>query len=1650
MKLHVGERLPGAGPPSHPGGYEVTGVVAETTWYGLYTARKIYYNFDFQGKRLREADENEWLEVYLRTINYPRLDDAEYVTKRRARARAEARRILGNRTSNLWPEPLDLLEIPNTRDPFTFGRADPPPGGAAESGPPTPGALSSLDPRFSQLVGTEPVLVFARPQGEPLARWRQKIQPLAWVLGVLAELLEFIQAAHGDGLLLNGLGPGAVLVDPVGRVHYLGTDMVVELEPGTQLAIAGAAAGAGSDWTRLFPPERYPRGFAAPECFDPARPRDRRTDLYGWATIAYFLLTGDRPPQLALNQGQAWARFEEPQFARLERALRSIPPIHARNWAEQLGVDGEVLVQGWPRNLLSVLRLCLRADPTQRPGSVADVRAWLMTPPPPPVPVALAVRPASDQPVNVYLDIRDINPSLTVVVRRGIGFQPMSPDEGELVVESPPAAQVVDADWMMPVFEEPDGHNLSSGSSVHYAVFTRASRDGRVTFSAPTVAELVVANPVGLRRCAEGGAAAGTTEEPEPARVRLLFEVFEPKRLAEVLLGSPLPQVRGWAVSRLARLPRTSEVQTTFWRCLKDETPAIRLEAARALLESLPGPSAALVRQVAEAIGGRHTDDAVQAAWSLRQVGVAEEAIHETIAALERDRPSACPECGLIFRSHERVGHLVEAHGYVDCLGSLLPRPEALARLWDQTFSQADRAAHGRLCELLAGTSPAPRLSGPTGPKGEASEPERPAYVAALEAQLHLRADGLLAARWQQLPRLVECLRASPAARPHFRHLLTSADNRVRDIGRELVLPEVAETLSGEDISPRDVRRELDALCPHLFIEEKIQLCLALPHAGVDAAAAEACLHELQAERPVSCSRCGGLVAAKHFETHLRRAHHIFQFRGVQRTLEDTLKALAAAVCGSSPDYEAWKALERITLEEFKDRADGVLTNQLAGCLGQVPEPRLGQVIASAAEAMAAAGAGPRFAIVLAETTPASPVLAHLALELATRLPVPLESATLAAVRPLLSSKQLPAEVRLDATAAFLRTTGKTGPAAMEVLQALVGESGKARAIERLRELERRVGNSPAIDELCARLEEQIRMVCPRCSVQLRRPAMREHLWQEHRLVLDGRRVREPWRLIEDWLIEFRLEPDPSLLARCRELAQRLDAESGLMRLNQLILAHGIDDAEARRDLVAEAQRRRVSLCPHCYAVVVPRQEPPPAELSVWRGRLSGRGYRVEVSDAGLVPWLEIETPGRVLFRGTEPPPRLTRKGALLLLAGIPALAGLVLSILLPALGVPALLPVAGTLALSLALGLFVSLRRGVDPPALDRAVDHAWQMLAPRLHEGGFLMEDSAFAAGLALASAGRGHRNHREESLKFLRRETETAVASSYGPVRHLAAFWRLTIEDMARADLDPVPVVVGQLGRCFDGKLPFTYAGQLLDRWQAPWWTAGALARLRVLLCDRAFEAGLEVQDLIEIGRVTPPLAAALKTDDVQGLGHLRLLWSLRPSRPWDRFGQTVSVFELAADPDTDRTRLDRYPDLLLTVEEKPVIHVCAGGIALLDEVFTQPPRSVEVVAQRPLGEAGFELVLDDRRLAFATDPEATARRLERLLRYFFHDFRSQVPAVLRWRSPAVSRTLRVQNAVPCPQCHQPVVVRLGDVGISMDVAGDLEPPARGKAV
>ncbi len=247
------------------------------------------------------------------------------------------------------------------------------------------------------------------------------------------------------------------------------------------------------------------------------------------------------------------------------------------------------------------------------------------------------------------------------------------------------------------------------------------------------------------------------------------------------------------------------------------------------------------------------------------------------------------------------------------------------------------------------------------------------------------------------------------------------------------------------------------------------------------------------------------------------------------------------------------------------------------------------------------------------------------------------------------------------------------------------------------------------------------------------------------------------------------------------------------------------------------------------------------------------------------------------------------------------------------------------------------------------------------------------------------------------------------------------RLMVEDAAAVGADPIPLVADQLARCFEGRLPLIYAEHFLAGWRSRWWTKGNLVRLRVLVCDHAFEAGFEVSNLLDAGQTAPALGDVLGTDDPARLAALRLLWSQRPTRPWDHCGEARTVFDLAAESAQEEL-LDRRPDLLLyqrvpqwviAAEDgaEPMREVeilfCAGGLWLQEVRFTAAPAAVEETHRA----FGGELVLGKHRFRGAGDIDALARRMERWFRFAFGEFLPKTAEVRQWRSPERAAILRV---------------------------------------
>src|SRR5439155_15646593 len=127
-----------------------------------------------------------------------------------------------------------------------------------------------------------------------------------------------------------------------------------------------------------------------------------------------------------------------------------------------------------------------------------------------------------------------------------------------------------------------------------------------------------------------------------------------------------------------------------------------------------------------------------------------------------------------------------------------------------------------------------------------------------------------------------------------------------------------------------------------------------------------------------------------------------------------------------------------------------------------------------------------------------------------------------------------------------------------EILSSLLAGLRTHHALRRLRRLEQRIGPNPLIREAVAEREQKLRMRCSRCTAELRRREMIQHLWTAHGLVLHGHRPRDPWDVIEEWIAHFARSGDEKLLERCCELGERADPQHGLLRVYRRFLSRGL------------------------------------------------------------------------------------------------------------------------------------------------------------------------------------------------------------------------------------------------------------------------------------------------------------------------------------------------------------------------------------------------------------------------------------------------------------------------------------------------------------
>ena len=1568
MKLQAGERLAGTGTATQPGGYVVSEVLRETPYLGYYVGRKIQYNFDFSSKRVRETDDREWLEVLLRTLRYPHIEDADDVAWRRRMVREEVRFILGRSGNRSWPQPLDVLELDRHRDPFAFPTSDP-----------------------------EPVLVLARPHGLPLADWQQQVVPLATILTVLAEILVFIEQSHAQGWVLQGLGPGAIIVDRAGRTHYLASDLT--LDP-RRFAVA-AGPSAVTRWSRLFPTDRFPRGFAAPELFQPTKLPERRADLYSWGWLVYGLLAGQQAWHIALEQGRPWAQYQPAHASRLERTLQQIPPAFLRDWADQLGVEANDLVAEWPTRFLAVLAKVLHFDPAQRPESVAQFREWLRKPPPPPLRAMLAAY-QGDGSAQILLDSASAPGEDVATIRRWVGEPPADLSEGSKVYEGPLVPHLVDS--QVPIVDRP----------IYYAGFLR----DRAGSSSAIVTRLTRATLDNVRRHAET-LAEQTPDDASPPVLRLYARLLGPMSVADAVLTSEHALARRWGLAQLRDLLEQPLHATASAERLEsllgDPAENIRHEAAALLWPLETSQTDDRLLSLLRRAGPGGADDSLRALVALRP-RIDDPQYRRVLAVLEGEKPTQCPVCKVQLSARDRDLHLMTAHGYAEVDSSMLPRPVAVGRLWEKTFADGDLSAHRRLAELLDGTT----------------------YATSLERELLRRhmltppdpADPRSSGQgtsWRWIDAAREGVKRHRETLPR---LLVASDERLRRFGEAIGAAYIAEELGSKAIDGDALRKSLEEAAPGpALLEERMAIAERLAAMGIASAAVEACLRSLERDRPIPCPECAARVPAGELETHLRQAHQVFQFRGVRRSYAATREAMLDALFASSFDPNLWRQAESLAVDRHGEQADRRFATWLCLRLKRLPRPDRPTLMPQVAGVAAASPRVDRLLGGLLAQDEGS--LEHMGRQLAAQIAArsaALPKETVATLTPLIGDKTIPRSVREDLLASLL-AQARSEKKAVELLRKFVEGSGKLRAIERLDRLELRVGRMAAIDEVRGALQQRVRMNCPRCGIELQQRDMLNHLWDRHRLVLDQQRVREPWRVLADWVVDYRLEKDPAILERCKELAQRSDPRDGIGRLHRLLLSHGVEDAEGRRQLIASIQGKERSLCPHCFTDNALSRVSDTPPLSTDGETMSGYGYRLRWEDRGLIPQIRMSKPdGSVEILRPRGHWLTAHAQAAVALVPMTAAAFVALRVALPE-ETSELLVALLSLGISLVLA-GVGYWLGSGPISERQWIDHAWDVLVPTLLDTETEHFDWAVLGGLARASLGKGNAQARSRNLnRCLRRgadvQDEDAIAiSALGSLLHLEA------HDTERRGDDPVPQVAEHLSAMICGNFPLGACRRLLAFLHETW-AADRRLRTAVLVTEFADSDSLP-QDLADLQQAAPEARAFFG----EHLFERTLAWTVlrRSFLGGDWHERAPTIFDLAKSASTPRFA-EKGEVLLAPKTSQGKMTVERDGVRFADQLWKTLPQSIEVVAREGGRRTEYEAVIDGQSLWFRRDPSRTIAVWREWMEFWVTSFR---PRFMEAAQAGIAGSLawRRRAARKCGECGRNFLPVAGGIGLPID--------------
>ncbi len=627
-------------------------------------------------------------------------------------------------------------------------------------------------------------------------------------------------------------------------------------------------------------------------------------------------------------------------------------------------------------------------------------------------------------------------------------------------------------------------------------------------------------------------------------------------------------------------------------------------------------------------------------------------------------------------------------------------------------------------------------------------------------------------------------------------------------------------------------------------------------------------------------------------------------------------------------------------------------------------------------------------------------------LEWLARLRVRIPAEVIERVPPLLADPTLPDDQRIRVASGALRSSRNQADFLTRLVPALTAGLSPVERLARLRAVQGMLRRSAALDRLIARRERRLRLTCPRCPARLRRHELAKHLFEAHGLLLHEGRARRPDRVARELRKRYAAGRDTTILDQAAQLSDPAALRAWAART-------GATPADLLY-LLAGAAASGNGLCPRCLTEVAPSVTPVPPPLALGSGRVSGDGFSVEIRGPDALRTWIVATASGATQRGRDGSGGIDPRAAGILAAA----AVLTIGIAIPELALASVF-LAGVAYCA------CRLLRSPLHSTTGIAVERAWSELVPRLPQS---IRDR-FVTRLCRVSVGHGNAEFRAATLAGLTAPGEDVA------LRAAARF--LQLDDASRLGIDRVAGVAESIAAGLRGEESLAFSEHLTELFLTSDRTPDApeRARLRVLVLDAAFAAGLTPRGLADLWVACPRLRELLAVAPLSRLGLQYVVWTLGEERPWEASCAAGSVFELArVAPRLGGRFLAAHPDLLLYHRTPPDLDealgwalVCARGVVIGGKVVADPDAEVRVEGGRLVGAA--TLVFGPHRISLSRRPPAelvtTIRRLLRLRSELF------VPKLDAALAKGPTPPILAPLARRC-RCGADILVAAGEVG------------------